>query len=149
MYSWDTERWNQHFCCLLSATVLSPDPWIREVHPFQSQWALGQLSYKIFFKYDAVEMAAGSYTKTKCLITVYMGILNFKWWLLLPSILRNRLFPAILANKDVIVIGYCSHSQEWPGDPWKLSGRKEHLPCSSHQAATTPYCEPWGKKDQD
>ena len=60
------------------------------------------------------------------------------------SSLRNRVFPAILVNKDVTVTSNCSHHGCWAGEPWGSSGRKEHLPSSSHQTAAALHGESWG-----
>lgn len=132
-------------CCLLSATVLSPDPWIREVHPFQSQWALA--SSLIRFSSNMMLLRwPWKLHKTKCLITVYGYIFNLKWWLLLPSILRKWIISCHTSKQ-----GCHSHQLLQPQSRmtwWTLKTlrRKEYLPCSSHQAAATPSCEPWRKE---
>ena len=60
------------------------------------------------------------------------------------SSLRNRVFPAILVNKDVTVTSNCSHHGWWTSESWRNSGRKEHPLSSSHQTAATPNSKPWG-----
>ena len=65
-----------------------------------------------------------------------VSLLSFKYFILPCMIQRNGIFLAISVNKGCHQV--CSPST-WAGEPKGNSGKKEYLPCSSHQTKATAY----------